>query len=496
MASTSRKWSQLIPALGATVGAFGCGTMLVWSTPALLHLDPRYCVSDENTTNNNNNNTDETYSCDIEMSKQEAIWVNAIAFLGCIFCVPFAGFAMGWLGKKWTMISLGAPFALGILLITFAKNSAMLIIGRLLYGFSSGAFGLLVPSYTSETAEQSIKGALGSLQQLIVTLGVLFVGVLGKYVEWRTMTGIFLFIPILMAVWMVFMPESPVYLVTKGKMEEAKKSLLFLRGPNFDADSELTEIKANVQASKDIGTVSLKTLLGTKQYVLPTMISIVLMFLQQFSGVNAVLAYAVQLFEDAGLGETIDSFTANILVGVTQFAFVIVSMALVDRFGRKILLIISDVIMGLAMVALGAYFLIKELAEDDTSLEATVEDIKILPIAATMIFTASFSIGFGPLPWVLNSELFPREAKALASSIGAMSNWFFAFLVVYFYPMAESAINKYVCYFFFAVICFLGALFIILFVPETKGKTEEDMSQYFRQKTNKKNPKDNGGYDD
>ena len=126
-----------------------------------------------------------------------------------------------------------------------------------------------------------------------------------------------------------------------------------------------------------------------------------------------------------------------------------------------------------------------------------------------MIFTASFSIGFGPLPWVLNSELFPREAKALASSIGmftmwnnfcliiitgAMSNWFFAFLVVYFYPMAESAINKYVCYFFFAVICFLGALFIILFVPETKGKTEEDMSQYFRQKTNKKNPKDNSGY--
>ena len=113
MASTSRKWSQLIPALGgihdtisslniayvyfmiiffkATVGAFGCGTMLVWSTPALLHLDPRYCVSDENTTNNNNNNTDETFSCDIEMSKQEAIWVNAIAFLGCIFCVPFAG---------------------------------------------------------------------------------------------------------------------------------------------------------------------------------------------------------------------------------------------------------------------------------------------------------------------------------------------------------------------------------------------------------------------
>lgn len=157
---------------------------------------------------------------------------------------------MGKIGKKWTMIGMGAPFALGILLIMFAENSAMLIIGRLLYGFSSGAFGLLVPAYTSETAEQSIKGALGSLQQLIVTLGVLFVGVLGKYAEWRLMTGIFLFIPVLMAVWMFFMPESPVFLVAEGKMDQAKKSLLFLRGPKFDADSELTEIKNNVQATK------------------------------------------------------------------------------------------------------------------------------------------------------------------------------------------------------------------------------------------------------
>ena len=207
---------------------------------------------------------------------------------------------MGRLGKKWTMISLGIPFAVGILLIMFATNSAMLIIGRLLYGFSSGAFGLLVPAYTSETAEKSIKGALGSLQQLIVTLGVLFVGILGKYTEWQTMTGIFLFIPILMTFWMIFMPESPVFLVTKGKMEEAKKSLLFLRGPKFDVDSELAEIKENVRESQEIGSIGLVTLVKTKHYLVPAIISMVVMFLQQFSGVNAVLAYAVQLFE-AGL---------------------------------------------------------------------------------------------------------------------------------------------------------------------------------------------------
>ena len=204
---------------------------------------------------------------------------------------------MSKFGKKWTMISLGLPFAGGIILIMLAKNSAMLIIGRLFYGFSSGAFGLLAPSYTSETAEQSIKGALGSLQQLIVCLGVLFVGILGKYMEWRTMTGIFLFIPILMGIWMFFMPESPVFLVSKMRMDEAKKSIKFLRGPKFDADSELSEITANVKASQDIGSIGLVSLVKTKHYLVPALISMMVMFLQQFSGVNAVLANAIQLFE-------------------------------------------------------------------------------------------------------------------------------------------------------------------------------------------------------
>ena len=172
---------------------------------------------------------------------------------------------MSILGKKWTMIGMGLPFTLGILLIVFAQNPAMLITGRLLYG-SSGAFAVLVPAYTSETAEQSIKvmmmlmmimmmmmsikGALGSLHQLINCLGCLCVGVLGKYAEWRLMTGLLLFIPVLMSGWMFFMPESPVFLVAQGKMGQAKDSLLFLRGPEFDADSELTKIRNNVEVSK------------------------------------------------------------------------------------------------------------------------------------------------------------------------------------------------------------------------------------------------------
>ena len=151
---------------------------------------------------------------------------------GLISLYPLSiGFAMSRFGKKWTMISLGVPFAIGIVMIMVAQSSVVLIIGRLLYGFASGSYALLVPSYTSELSEQSIKGALGSLQQLMATFGVLLVGILGKYLEWRTMTGVFLCIPVLMGLLLIFMPDSPVYLVTKHRMEDARKALLFFRGP-------------------------------------------------------------------------------------------------------------------------------------------------------------------------------------------------------------------------------------------------------------------------
>ena len=160
------------------------------------------------------------------------------------------------------------------------------------------------------------------------------------------------------------------------------------------------------------------------------------------------------------------------------------------RFGRKILLIVSAVIMGVSMIVLAAFFVVKS----QTDSEGTVQTISFLPITATITFIASFSIGFGPLPWVMNTELFPKEAKNLASSIGAMSNWFCAFLIVYFYPMAEKAIGKYVCYFFFGGVCFVGAVLIHLFVPETKGKTEEDMRQYFLDNTKGKKAEENKGF--
>merc|ERR1712062_168489 len=125
--------------------------------------------------------------------------------------------------------------------------------------------------------------------------------------------------PLLMTVWMFFMPESPVFLVSKGRMEAARSSLLFLRGPKYDVDKELLEIQSSVRESQEAGSIGLVSLLTQSHYTLPLLLSVMLMFLQQFSGVNAVLAFAVQLFEDTGVTDTIDAYTCNILVCLTQF---------------------------------------------------------------------------------------------------------------------------------------------------------------------------------
>ena len=241
---------------------------------------------------------------------------------------------MSKIGVKLTMISLGLPFALGILLLTFAQNAAMLLTGRFLYGLSTGAFGLLVPTYTSETAEPRIKGAMGSILNCVVASGNLFIAILGKYLEWRVMTGILLFIPVLMAVWMVNMPESPVQLVKRGKISQAERSLVFLRGPQVNVKRELQDIQTQVKESQQEDSVSMKLLVRRREYLLPTLISMTLMFLQQFSGIAAVLSYAVQLFQDAGLGDTLDGFTCNILVCLTNITFGLVSLLLVDRSGK------------------------------------------------------------------------------------------------------------------------------------------------------------------
>jgi len=450
-----RKWSQILPAFIATLGAFGCGTVLAWPAVALPKLDESVCGTD----------------CDITISKDEASFLSAVSNLGGMCVGPFAAILMLKFGKKWTMIILSVPFVVGWVLLVFANGLGMLYTGRILTGFSGGAFGLVAPAYTTEISETSIRGALGSLQQLMCTLGVLLVDVLRKYVSWQVSTWICMVFPLLLGLGMIFMPQSPFYLISKNREEDAKKSLSRLRGPTFNAEAEIKLIRTAVEESQAIGSVSIKTLFLNREYLTPLCISLVVMFLQQFSGINAVIAYTPKIFEAAH--STMDEDLSTILVALMQVVGTAIAVLVVDRFGRKFLLIFSDTMMALSLAALGTYFYLQHEGND-------VESLSWLPVVSLMVFIFSFAIGFGPLPWVLNSELFAKEAKGPAAAICASFNWMCSFLVVKFEPDMEDALGNYGAYFLFAAICALGALFILVVVPETKGRSEEQMREYFK----------------
>jgi len=322
------------------------------------------------------------------------------------------------------------------------------------------------------------------------SFGVFFSGLVGKFVSWQTLSGLLIVAPALMAIGLVFMPRSPIFLFSKGKVDEAKKALLFLRGPDFDVNAEMKEMEKSLEDSKAVGSISIITLLTNRVYLMPFLISMVAQFLQQFCGINAVFSYAVTIFEDAKVD--LNAYVCNILVAVTQIVFTTVSMFLVDRLGRRVLLVASEVIMCACLIAIGVYFYLKSQVDpgnSDTSqggnsalpyvTQETIENIAMVPLVAVLLFVAGFSIGLGPIPWVINAELFPKEAKNIGASLCASFNWFCAFLVVRFYPSAVEVFHVYNTYFFFGAVCFLGAIFVILAVPETKGKTEENMKAYF-----------------
>merc|ERR1711971_881263 len=335
----------------------------------------------------------------------------------------FAAVGFPRIGKKWFLLALSLPFVAGWVIILFADNYAMLLVGR-------------------------------------------FLTVLG--------------------LWMFWMPRSPIFLVSKGDLEGARKSLQFFRGKSRDVTDELEQIKAEHAESQKIGSVGFFEIWKKKEYLKPMCISLVLMALQQLSGINYVLSYSQEIFKSSG--SSIDPCVSSMLTGAIQVAGTGFTTVIIEKLGRKILLIISDAFICISMIGVAVFFKLKESCGDECQTgdatvfvsKTTVDGIGFLPLVSLLIFVTAFSIGFGPIPWVLNVEMMPPEARGIAASICTSFNWLVSFAVTYVVPPLGEAINPSSCYFIFAGIALAGTIFVVLVVPETKGKTEDELRQLFK----------------
>lgn len=433
---------QYFAGLSAAMGSFALGAVIGWTNP----VEPQIKNGD----------------LDFSVSNIEYGWIGSLMPLGaaCV-CIPI-GFVINIIGRKLTMLILVPPFVLGWILIMLASNIFMLYVARFLLGMCGGAFCIIAPIYTTEIAQTEIRGILGCFFQMLITSGVLYAYVVGSFTGVMINSILCAVIPILMAILFLILPESPAFFVRKGMMEQAQKSLQWLRGKDYDISVEIAEFVAVDKYAKEIkGTIMKKLCKSSSLKALG--ISIALMLFQQLSGINAIIMYSTGIFKDADTG--FSDATCTVLVGVMMVIATFVSLFFIDRVGRRPLLILSAGFMCVCTFGVGFYFFEKDSNPD------FAKTFTWLPVLCCCLYVIMFSFGFGAIPWLLMAELFSDDIKGIAGSISGTCNWLAAFIVTISYPLVSGSIGIGPTFWIFTCLTLLAVIFVIFLVPETKGKT-------------------------
>ncbi|OEL17205.1 Sugar transporter ERD6-like 4 [Dichanthelium oligosanthes] len=364
------------------------------------------------------------------------------------------------------------PNIIGWLAISFAKDSSFLFMGRLLEGFGVGVISYTVPVYIAEIAPQDQRGVLGAVFQLSVTIGILFAYLFGMFVPWRILAVLGILPCTILIPGLFFVPESPRWLAKMGKMEDFEYSLQVLRGFQTDITAEVNEIKRSVASSRRRTTIRFADI-KQKRYSVPLTIGIGLLVLQQLSGVNGILFYAASIFKAAGIT---NSNLATFGLGVVQVIVTGVTTWLSDKAGRRLLLIISTTGMTVTLVVVSVSFFVKDNGTAGSHLYSVMS---MLSLAGLLAFVISFNLGLGAIPWIIMSEILPVNIKSLAGSVATLANWLGAWAVTMTASLMLSWSNGGT-FAIYAAICTMALIFVCLWVPETKGRTLEEIAFSFR----------------
>ncbi|KAI9533163.1 Solute carrier 2, facilitated glucose transporter member 1 [Dissostichus eleginoides] len=356
-------------------------------------------------------------------------------------------------------------------LSALARSYEMVIVGRLIIGVFCGLCTGLTPMYVGEIAPTALRGAFGTLHQLGVVIGILVAQVfgleflLGSDYLWPLLLALTILPAILQSILLPFCPESPRYLlIVLNQEEEARKAMVRLRGCE-DVSDDINEMKEEGMKMALEKKVTIPELFRSPNYRQPIIIAIILQLSQQLSGINAVFYYSTGIFDTAGVTQPI---YATIGAGVVNTVFTVVSLFLVERAGRRTLHLI-----GLAGMAFFALIMTISLV-----LVKTNPSLSYLAIVAVFGFVASFEMGPGPIPWFIVAELFSQGPRPAAMAVSGLSNWTANFLVGLGFPKLEELCGPYV-FIIFMVLLILFFIFTFLRVPETRGRTFDDIAQGF-----------------
>ncbi|XP_024272406.2 solute carrier family 2, facilitated glucose transporter member 3 isoform X2 [Oncorhynchus tshawytscha] len=404
------------------------------------------------------------------------VWSFAVAIfsVGGMVGSLSVGVMVDRFGRRKSMLLANVLALLGGTLMglsSLCKSFEMVIIGRLVIGVFCGLCTGLTPMYVGELAPTHLRGAFGTLHQLGVVIGILVAQVfgleflLGSDSLWPLLLSLTAIPAVVQSIMLPFCPESPRYLlISLNQEEEARKALVRLRGCE-DVSDDIQEMKEEGMKMGMEKKVTIPELFRSPAYRQPIIIAIILQLSQQLSGINAVFYYSTGIFDTAGVTQPI---YATIGAGVVNTLFTVVSLFLVERAGRRTLHLI-----GLAGMAVSALLMTISL-----SLVKTNPSLSYLAIVAVFAFVASFEMGPGPIPWFIVAELFSQGPRPAAMAVAGCSNWTANFLVGLGFPKLEELCGPYVFIIFMIFLIFF-IVFTYFKVPETKGRTFDDIAKGF-----------------
>ncbi|XP_072402989.1 facilitated trehalose transporter Tret1-2 homolog isoform X1 [Diabrotica undecimpunctata] len=404
---------------------------------------------------------------DFSFSSNEMSWISSFMPLGALLGGLGGGTLIEFIGRKWSIMLTNVCFLLSWLLVFFASNYIHLYIGRIVIGLSVGVASLTLPVYTAESLQPEVRGSLGLLPTALGNLGVLICFTLGVFYEWQVLAlvGAVVSVPFLLMIW--FIPETPKFLLGKGKLGQAKSSLQWLRGKNSDIEKEFADLQ-RIQQESNALNANILDLLSKKNMKL-LVVALGLMFFQQFSGINAVIFYTTKIFKESG--SSLDEKYCTVIVGVVNFVSTFIAAMLIDRLGRKILLYISSVSMIVSLAVLGIYFFLKDVAHTDLSV------LGWLPLVSFMVYVLGFSLGYGPIPWLMMGEILPAKIRGPAASIATAFNWTCTFIVTKTFLLIIKAIGIHFTFWMYGIIVIVSLFFAFIFVPETRGISLADIER-------------------
>lgn len=395
-------------------------------------------------------------------------WAVSSLIIGCIVGAGFSGVLSDRFGRKKVLIVAAALFVIGSIGSAIPDTFSMYIIARMIGGLGIGITSTLCPLYNAEIAPAKYRGRLVALNQFATVTGIFLVyfvnsGIAGYGDDawdianaWRWMFGVGVIPGVIFFILLFLVPESPRWLIKQGKSEQALNILLRIHGED-DAKQEVLDIKASFAEEKgskfkDIFRPGVR---------LALIVGVVLAVLQQVTGINAVMYYAPEIFKSMGSG-TDSSLVQTILIGLVNFLFTILAIWLIDKVGRKVLLLVGSSVMTICLAVIGIAF-------------HTGHTTGSLVLIFILIYVAAFAVSLGPVVWVVLSEIFPNRVRGKATAIASMALWIADYVVSQSFPPMLDSAGPAVTFWIFGAMSLITFLFTMRVVPETKGKSLEEI---------------------